>query len=125
MAADDRFITLYFTLRDKFGDHGLISVVILEKTDGDTLFMYNWLMSCRVLKRGMEEFIINTVIGTAKQAGYRKVVGEYLQTPKNAMVKDIYERLGFRRLGDNTFEADVDTFVQNKTYIQIRKDDAQ
>ena len=117
MAEDDHFITLYFTLRDKFGDHGLISIAILEKTDSDTLFMYNWLMSCRVLKRGMEEFIINKVIETAKEHGYQKVVGEYIQTPKNGMVKDIYSKMGFQKLGDGRFEADVDRFIQNKTYI--------
>ncbi len=117
MAEDDRFITFYFTLRDDFGDHGLISVVILEKTDSDTLFMYNWLMSCRVLKRGMEEFIINKVIDTARKEGYKRVVGEYIQTPKNAMVKDIYEKLGFRNLGEGRFEADVEQFVRNRTFI--------
>lgn len=118
MAEDDRFLTLYFTLKDKFGDHGLISVVILEKTDSDTLFMYNWLMSCRVLKRGMEEFIINKVIETAKENGYRRVVGEYIQTPKNSMVKDIYSKMGFRKLENGRFEADVEQFIKNKTYIK-------
>lgn len=118
LAQDDRYLTLYFTLKDKFGEHGLISVAILEKTDTDTLFMYNWLMSCRVLKRGMEEFIINKVMETAKENGYRRVIGEYIQTPKNAMVKDIYEKLGFVRLDDGRFEADVEQYIQNKTYIK-------
>lgn len=122
LAADDRFITLYFMLRDDFGDHGLISIAILEKTDADTLFMYNWLMSCRVLKRGMEEFIINEVIDTARKAGYKRVVGEYIRTPKNSMVKDVYARLGFRELGDGRFEADVDEFVRNRTFITEERD---
>lgn len=121
LAANDHFLTLYFMLKDQFGDHGLISVVILEKRDDETLFMYNWLMSCRVLKRGMEEFIINKVIETARENGYRKVIGEYIRTPKNAMVRDIYAKLGFKELGDGLFEADVDTFVQNKTFIKIEE----
>ena len=117
IAKDDKFITLYFTLKDKFGDHGLISAVIMEKRE-DCLFVNTYLMSCRVLKRGMEEFIINTMVETARAEGYKKVVGEYIKTPKNAMVADIYEKLGFTPNGDNTFTADTDNFKLNKTHIQ-------
>ena len=118
IAASDKFLTLYFTLKDKFGDHGLISVVILEK-QSDTLFVNEWLMSCRVLKRTAEEFIINTMIKTAKENGFKHVVGEYLPTSKNTMVKDIYEKLGFKRINDDRFEADVDTFEFNKCFINM------
>lgn len=114
---DDSRITLYFTLRDKFGDYGLISVVIMDKKDDETLFIDTWLMSCRVLKRGMEEFIINKVVETAKKNGFSHVIGEYLPTPKNAMVKDIYSRLGFSDEGGGRFVCDVESFVPNKTYI--------
>ena len=88
IANDNNRITLYFTLKDKFGDHGLISVVILDK-QGQELFVSEWLMSCRVLKRGMEEFIINKILQTAADNGIRKVIGEYIPTPNNAMVKDL------------------------------------
>lgn len=98
IAQNDNYLTLSFSLKDKFGDYGLISVVIMEKQDNETLFLNTWLMSCRVLKRGMEEFIINTIIDTAKQNGYKKVIGEYIKTPKNSMVEKIYEKLGFKDL---------------------------
>ena len=75
-------------------------------------------MSCRVLKRGMEEFIVNQMIETAKENGFSKVLGEYIQTPKNAMVEKIYSKLGFRDLGGGTFEADVKSFKMNETNIQ-------
>lgn len=117
LSGNDHFLTLYFTLKDKFGNHGLISIAILEKKDEETLFVYNWLMSCRVLKRGMEEFIVNKIIEIAREKGYRKVIGEYIQTPKNAMVKEIYEKLGFQKIGNGVFEVEVDKFIQNKTYI--------
>ena len=110
-------ITLYFTLKDKFGDHGLISVVILDKQE-DSLFVSEWLMSCRVLKRGMEEFIVNKILQTAKAQGFRTVTGEYIPTPKNAMVKDLYEKMGFTRIGENRFAAEVDRFVSHKTFIE-------
>lgn len=117
---NDKYITRYFTLKDKFGDHGLISVVILEKQE-DLLFIDTWLMSCRVLKRGVEEYIINCIMEIAKANGYKKVIGEYLKTNKNAMVADIYEKLGFNRVNDTRFEADSDTFKNNKTFILEEK----
>lgn len=117
LAQDDSRIGLYFTLKDKFGDHGLISVVVLEKQPEDTLFISEWLMSCRVLKRGMEEFIVDKILSVAAQRGFRRVVGEYIPTPKNAMVKDLYEQLGFARLENGRFQAEVSGFPYHKTFI--------
>ena len=117
IAADDRYVTLYFTLKDKFGDHGLISAVIMEKRE-DRLFVNTWLMSCRVLKRGMEEFIVNKMVSAAKEAGFDTVEGEYLKTAKNAMVARIYETLGFTALDDTHVIATTGTFVPNKTHIK-------
>ena len=65
----------------------------------------------------MEEFIINKIVKTAADHGYRKVVGEYIPTAKNAMVKDLYEKLGFVRVGENRFEAATDGFAYHKTFI--------
>lgn len=121
IATDNRHITRYFTLRDKFGDHGLVSVVILDKQSEDTLFISEWLMSCRVLKRGMEEFIINSIIELAREERFTKVIGEYIPTAKNAMVANIYEKLGFTDVGNGRFEADTTTFKANQTYIQEEK----
>ena len=117
IAGDDSRICLYFTLKDKFGDHGLISVVIMDKQEDGALFVSEWLMSCRVLKRGMEEFIVNKMIGTAAKNGFSKVIGEYIPTAKNAMVRDLYEKLGFTRTGETLFEADVADFQYHKTFI--------
>ena len=118
-AEDPDALTLYFTLKDKFGDYGLISVVIGRKQDDRTLFVDTWLMSCRVLKRGMEEFIINTLVKTAAEQGFTTIRAEYLPTAKNAMVKDIYETLGFTALGDGQFVCDTRSFRENKTRIKM------
>lgn len=117
ISQDDHHICLYFMLKDKFGDHGLISVVILDKVDAGTLFVSEWLMSCRVLKRGMEEFIADTIIRTAAEQGFETVTGEYIPTAKNAMVKDLYENMGFARVGENRFEANVSQYQSHKTFI--------
>ena len=74
-------------------------------------------MSCRVLKRGMEEFIADKIIQIAADHGFQRVVGEYLQTPKNAMVKDLYERMGFTRIGEGRFEVDPTRYRYHKSFI--------
>lgn len=84
-----------FTLEDKFGDNGLIAVVILQEIEPDTLFIDTWFMSCRVLKRGMEHFTLNTIVDYARQNGYMYIIGEYLPTTKNGIVKEHYPNLGF------------------------------
>lgn len=119
ISKNNNYLTLSFSLKDKFGDYGLISVVIMEKQDKETLFLNTWLMSCRVLKRGMEEFIINTIIETAKKNGFKKVIGEYIKTPKNAMVEKIYSKLGFKEISEGKFEADLDNFKFNTTNIKL------
>jgi FkbH-like protein len=87
--------TFAFTLKDKFGDNGLISDIILKAEDKQTLFIDTWLMSCRVLKRGMENFILNTIVHFAKANGYERLKGEYIATPKNEMVSNHYKDYGF------------------------------
>ncbi len=118
LAEDKGFITLYYTLKDKFGDYGLVSVVILKKTSEKELFVDTWLMSCRVFKRGMEEFVMNHVVQTAKENGFETISSQYIPTKKNQMVKDIYEAMGFNRDGENLFHLDLDTFKTAKTYIK-------
>ena len=120
-AEDPERLTLYFTLRDKFGDYGLISVVILQKLDARTLFVDTWLMSCRVLKRGMEEFIVNQIVKTARDHGFAELLAEYLPTAKNAMVKDIYEKLGFTPLGEGRYRCDPGSFRENETLIRTEE----
>lgn len=108
-----------FTLADKFGDNGLIAVVILQER-GDSLFIDTWFMSCRVLKRGMENFILNTVVSWAKSKGYNRLIGEYIPTPKNGMVANLYFNLGFSLYGNensNLWELNLDRYKERLNYI--------
>ena len=111
--------TNQFNLRTvRYTDYGLLSVVILKKTSEKELFVDTWLMSCRVFKRGMEEFVMNHVVQTAKENGFETISSQYIPTKKNQMVKDIYETMGFNRDGENLFHLDLDTFKTAKTYIK-------
>ncbi len=112
----DRFHTLSFTLDDKFGSNGLIAVVVLEEQNSDTLFIENWLMSCRVLKRGMEDFTLNTIVEIARNNGFKKVIGEYIESGKNQMVENHYANLGFTESG-NFWELAVDSYTPKEVHI--------
>ena len=113
----NRYKTFSFTLEDKFGDNGLICVVILEKRDAETLFVDTWFMSCRVLKRGMENFTLNTIVSYAKEHGFKRIIGEYIPTLKNGMVKEHYPNLGFVPVAENQWALDVDSYIYRECYI--------
>lgn len=122
LANDPDVIDLSFTLEDKFGDNGLIAVVIMKPLNAETLFVDTWFMSCRVLKRGMENFTLNTMVERAKTAGYKKIIGEYLPTPKNGMVKEHYPNLGFTAVSDAEtaqWILDVESYQNKDNYIKL------
>ncbi len=119
LSKDADYETLFFCLKDTFGDYGLISAVVLKKQPEGVLFIEEWFMSCRVLKRGMEEFIADTIMKKAGELGFARVVGEYLPTPKNKMVERLYERLGFADLGEGRYEARVADYAMHRTMIGI------
>ena len=123
MAENPDVIDLSFTLEDKFGDNGLIAVIIMKKQDAETLFVDTWFMSCRVLKRGMENFTLNTMVEKAKAAGYKRIIGEYIPTPKNKMVENHYLSLGFTKIEGveiAQFELNVETYKPRECYIQMK-----
>lgn len=108
-------------LADKFGDNGLISVV-LTKAQDDSLFVDTWLMSCRVLKRGVEHLLLNDLAGIAKARGLRRIVGEFRPTPKNDLVRDHYRGLGFSLIeegadGRTTWELAIDDSWTPQTHF--------
>ncbi|MFT5248468.1 MAG: FkbH-like protein [bacterium] len=117
---DNNFQDFSFTLSDKYGDNGLICIIILEKKNKETLFINTWFMSCRVLKRGMENFTLNTILKYAKENGFKKVIGEYIETPKNKMVENHYQELGFTSIdsdGQNLHQLDVNNYVNIECFI--------
>ncbi|HOZ79257.1 MAG TPA: HAD-IIIC family phosphatase [Ferruginibacter sp.] len=116
MADNNAYAPFTFTLVDKFGDNGLICIIILKKESADTLFIETWLMSCRVLKRGMEDFTLNTIVNYAKDNGFAYLKGEYIPTPKNEMVKDHFKKLGFREAG-SYWQLDVAAHENKKCFI--------
>jgi FkbH-like protein len=117
LISDSNFITASYTLEDKFGNNGLIGMIILRKENADTLFIDTWIMSCRVLKRGMEHFMLNHIADLALENKFSKLKGEYLPTAKNSMVKDHYKSLGFQKGADESWLLELNDFEPLKTYI--------
>ena len=116
-----------FTLRltDKFGDHGLILVVVGRVEDRDFI-IDTWLMSCRVLKRGVEQETMNEILRLAKKRGCTRIAGVYVPTKKNGMVGNLYPSLGFSpAAGDaNVFYLDSIDDVRFTSHIQISRGNA-
>jgi FkbH-like protein len=109
-------------LKDRFGDHGLISIIIGQKAD-HTMKIDTWLMSCRVLKRQVEEVVLNELARISGLRGCNRLKGLYLPTPKNDMVRDFYPRMGFSLTKEDTssreFELKLDAFRPIDTKIKI------
>ena len=124
MANNQHYITLYGRLTDKFGDNGLISVIIGEKKQNG-LHILLWLMSCRVLKRGMEECMLDILAAKAKSVGCTKLIGYYYPTKKNKMVADMYASFGFVNIGtdgDGTvWELPLEGYEPKGKYIEIQE----
>ncbi len=96
---DPSALTLSVRLQDRLGDYGLIAVCIGLKR-GEEVEIDSWLMSCRALGRGVEQFTFTRLAQAAWEAGAKSLLGRYLPTPKNGMVRDLYPSLGFKREGE-------------------------
>lgn len=95
------FIKLYGKLEDKFGDNGLISVIIGRVNDKKELHIDLWLMSCRVIKRDMELAMFDALVLKCREMGAGCIYGYYLPTDKNKMVSKLFESLDFTLVSQN------------------------
>jgi FkbH-like protein len=100
MLADPLLLTLQLRLLDRFGDNGMIAVVIgrFAQSGSTDMLIETWLMSCRVLGRGVEEATLGLIAAEAARLGAERLIGEYRPTAKNGMVREHYLRLGFAPL---------------------------
>lgn len=121
---DPRAFGLQLRLLDRFGDNGMIAVVIGRLRDDGDCEIDTWLMSCRVLGRQMEPTTLNLVAAEAARLGARRLVGVYVATKKNGMVKDHYARLGFSVMaedadGGSRAVLDLARFGPARTFMHV------
>ncbi len=121
LEGDPDCFTLQVRLTDTFGDNGMISAIICRSRD-DAWEIDTWLMSCRVLGRGVETMVLREILQQARSRGVRHLIGVYRPTQRNAMVSDHYSKLGFVQTG---YDPDGTTIWALDTDTQVRRSPMQ
>ena len=128
VAEDSNYITLYGKLEDKFGDNGVVSVVFghIDEKDNAIFHIDLWLMSCRVLKRDMEQAMMDSLMAECVARGIKTVKGYYYPTAKNKMVKEFFAQFGFEKTnedeaGNTTWERMAEDYQNLNRYIKINE----
>lgn len=119
------YIRLCGRLTDKFGDNGIVSVVI-GKLGGGVMDIELWLMSCRVLKREMEYAMLDTLVCEAAKRDVKVIRGHYYPTAKNKMVKELFGDFGFEKInedkdGNTLWELKTGGYCNKNTHICVNK----
>ena len=102
----------------------MIAILIGRMQPDGALDIDTWLMSCRVLGRQVEPTTLNLIAAQASALGATRLIGRYLPTKKNAMVKDHYAKLGFTLTettpeGASRAELDLARFTPIPTFIHV------
>jgi FkbH-like protein len=126
VVGNPRSFGLQMRLTDRFGDNGIVALVIGKMQDAESLLIDTWVMSCRVLGRQVEEATLNLVVDEARLLGATQIIGEFLPTKKNGMVKDHYSRLGFSTVSVDESGAYrgalmLDGYVPRTVPIEVRR----
>ncbi len=123
MQDSDDYICLCGRLIDKFADNGIVTIAAGE-IDEDVLHIRLWLMSCRVLKRGLEDVMMNTLVEMSKKKGLKTLKGYYYPTAKNGMVKDFYKEMGFEleaesKSGETVWKKNIAEYMMKEHQIKV------
>ncbi len=128
LLADPRSVGLTLRLQDRFGDYGLVSVLIATPDPEDpetTLMIDTWLMSCRVIGRTVEQCFLSVLLNRAATRKYTRIRGEYIETPKNALVGDLYTQLDFEPLGETSgthrYQRRLETGIEIPSFVTLRE----
>ena len=126
VATDSAYITLCGRLADKFWDNGVVAVVVgaIDSGDSTVLDIELWLMSCRVLKRGMENAMLDILAAACIGRGIKTIRGHYYPTKKNGMVRELFGELGFTKLscddlGNSLWELNTAGYVGTNMHIEV------
>ena len=128
LASVPQNLIVQFRLGDRFGDNGIVSVMVLcqIRDDPDVLELVSWVMSCRVFGRQLEDEAMNIAVEMAQARGARTLRADLIATGKNAVISNLFSSLGFARL---TGPAPADTsrwildlagYVPRPTFISRR-----
>ncbi len=110
---DKNYVSFLVGLKDIYADHGNVGLVILQKIDDNNLFIDTFLMSCRVIGRYFETRIFSYIKRYALKNKYINIVGEFIDTEKNIVAKNLLEEHGFKKIKN---KKKTNIFLQNKRY---------
>ncbi|MCE0521742.1 MAG: HAD-IIIC family phosphatase [Methylacidiphilales bacterium] len=124
--SDPRAFTLQLRVVDRFGDNGIIGLVIVRAGENGAAVIDTWLMSCRVLGRGVEDATLSLICDEARRLNLAELVGEYLPTEKNGMVSEHFAKLGFTKIAEGPGKASrwrlaLKHFVPRPTCLTIKR----
>tara|TARA_B110000090_G_C13384524_1_gene447158 strand:+ start:187 stop:1962 length:1776 start_codon:yes stop_codon:yes gene_type:complete len=122
---DDSYIKIYGKLADKYGDNGLVAISI-GRIEMDICHIELWLMSCRVLKRGLEFAMLDQLVAQCKKRNVAVIVGYYSKTNKNDMVSALYEEFGFSLVNQDSEGSEwklyVEKYKSKNKFIGVEND---
>lgn len=120
---NDKIFTFQISFKDKFSDYGIIALIVCEKNKSN-LLIKNWVMSCRILNRTLENFILNQIIDFCKKKKILNLNGIYIPTKKNVLVKNLYNKLSFNLVNKKknaiNYTLNVCNYKSKNTYIKFK-----
>ena len=120
--SSDNNIVECVQVSDKFGDNGITGTYIVEKKNDEEWIIDTFLLSCRIMGRGVEEIMMNQIIEKAKLSGIKRLKGEFIPTAKNKPAENFYEKLGFRK--ENEFWVfNTDNMMKKPEHIKVEKNE--
>ena len=114
---DERFVQGHGRYVDDLAAPNALIGIVVAQVEPDGLRLSDWLMSCRVLKRGVEDYLMNHVVNLARERGLRWIRGQYIPTSKNAMVKDFYAQFGFETTDQLNWVLDTHAYLPRENFI--------
>lgn len=128
METDENLFTLQVRLRDRFGDNGMISCIVCRPKE-DAWEIDTWLMSCRVLGRRIESVVLEEIATAAKNSGVKSLVGLFIPSSKNEMVREHYAKLGFAKIEESetrtVWQLDLDNYEASALPIKVERRSAK
>ena len=117
-SSSDNKIVEYVKVSDKFGDNGITGTYIIEKNNNEEWIIDTFLLSCRIMGRGIEEMMMNQILEKAKSSGIKRIKGKFIPTAKNKPAENFYEKLGFKK--ENEFWVfNTDDIIKKPEHIKV------
>lgn len=113
------YLVYSVSVKDKFGDNGLTGAFIIHKRSTEEWEIDTFLLSCRVIGRNIENVMLYSILNKAKNEGIKKIIGKYIPTEKNTLVKDFYKINNFKKIDDSSYELEDFNVIKKPNFIEL------